>query len=59
MAIAGDERESVSPTAHRWRSRTARDDEATDVIAASNFHVDVEGPCDELVSEAATLFSFR
>jgi tRNA(Arg) A34 adenosine deaminase TadA len=32
---------------------------ATDVVAASNFHVDVEGPCDELVSEAAALFSPR
>lgn len=29
---------------------------ATDLVAASNFHVDIEGPCDELVSEAAALF---
>lgn len=31
----------------------------TDVVAASNFHVDVEGPCHELVPDAAALFPPR
>lgn len=29
---------------------------ASDIVAASNFHVEVAGPCDELVAEAAALF---
>lgn len=32
---------------------------ASDIAAASNFHVDVEGPCLELVDEAAALFERR
>ena len=31
----------------------------TDIVAAANFHVDVEGPCPELVDEAAALFARR
>ncbi len=31
----------------------------TDVVGASNFHVEVEGPCHELVPEAAALFKRR
>ena len=30
-----------------------------DIVAASNFHVDVEGPCHELAPEAAALFRRR
>jgi len=32
---------------------------AADIGAASNFHVDVEGPCHELVPDAAALFAPR
>lgn len=32
---------------------------ASDIVAASNFHVDVEGPCHELAAEAAALFQRR